>query len=336
MSFRKSNYSPSRPLGLWDSRRWNGDGGRRSPRRRLVPMVTLLEERTLLTTPTLITLGDSGVSLSYGQAETFTATVTTNPPSSTIPTGGTVTFSDGSNTLGTPQPLTNGTAQLSVTSLVVGNHVVTASYSGTSTFGGSTMAAPPPPDISTLAGGGNPALRQALYTSLSGPYASVVDSAGDLFIADSGDNVIDEVNQSTGAVTIVAGDGTQNYSGDGGPATAAELSSPDGLALDGSGDLFIADTDNNAIREVNLQTGIINTVAGNGTSGYSGDSGQATAATLNFPNSIALDTSAIYSSPTPATMWSARSTSRRGSSPRSRATARPVTAATAVRPPPPS
>ncbi len=134
-------------------------------------------------------------------------------------------------------------------------------------------------------------MRQALYTSLSGPYASVVDSAGDLFIADSGDNVIDEVNQSTGAVTIVAGDGTQNYSGDGGPATAAELSSPDGLALDGSGDLFIADTDNNAIREVNLQTGIINTVAGNGTSGYSGDSGQATAATLNFPNSIALDTS---------------------------------------------
>ncbi len=95
--------------------------------------------------------------MSYGQAETFTATVTTNPPSSTIPTGGTVTFSDGSNTLGTPQPLTNGTAQLSVTSLVVGNHVVTASYSGTSTFGGSTMAAPPPPDISTLAGGGNPA-----------------------------------------------------------------------------------------------------------------------------------------------------------------------------------
>ena len=116
-----------------------------------------------------------------------------------------------------------------------------------------------------------------------------MDSAGDLFIADTGNNVVREVNASTGAITTVAGNGTAGYSGDNGPATAAELASPAGVAVDSAGDLFIADTGNNVIREVNLSTGMITTVAGNGTDGYSGDGGQATAAELNDPEGVAVD-----------------------------------------------
>ena len=73
------------------------------------------------------------------------------------------------------------------------------------------------------------------------------------------------MNPSTGVITTVAGNGTAGYSGDGGPATAAELTGPGGVAVDSAGDLFIADTDNDRIREVNLATGVITTVAGNGT-----------------------------------------------------------------------
>ena len=85
-------------------------------------------------------------------------------------------------------------------------------------------------------------------------------------------------------ITTVAGNGSGGYSGDGGPATAAELDDPAGVAVDSAGDLFIADTGNNAIREVNLSTGVITTVAGNGTAGYSGDGGPATAAELDYPD----------------------------------------------------
>ena len=72
-----------------------------------------------------------------------------------------------------------------------------------------------------------------------------MDAAGDLFIADYGNNVIREVNLATGVITTVAGNGTDGYSGDNGPATAAELNDPVGVAVDAAGDLFIADTDNN-------------------------------------------------------------------------------------------
>ena len=94
-----------------------------------------------------------------------------------------------------------------------------------------------------------------------------MDGSGDLFIADTGNNVIREVNASTHVITTVAGNGNSGYSGDNGPATAAELGNPMGIAVDGSGDLFIADTDNNVIREVNASTHVITTVAGGG-AGY--------------------------------------------------------------------
>ncbi len=96
--------------------------------------------------------------------------------------------------------------------------------------------------------------------------------------------MIREVVKATGDIITVAGNGTAGYSGDNGPATAAELDSPRGIAVDSAGDLFIADSDNNVIREVVKATGDIITVAGNGTAGYSGDNGPATAAELNGPN----------------------------------------------------
>ena len=117
-----------------------------------------------------------------------------------------------------------------------------------------------------------------------------VDADGNLYIADAGNNRIREVNLSTGVITTVAGNGTPGYSGDNGPATAAELV-PEGVAVDASGNLYIADSDNERIREVNHGTGVITTVAGNGTPGYSGDNGPATAAELYYPEGVAVDAS---------------------------------------------
>ncbi len=131
----------------------------------------------------------------------------------------------------------------------------------------------------------------ATDATLSNPDGIVVDSQGDIFIADENFNVIREVNATTGDMTTIAGNGTAGYSGNGGQATDAELNQPAGLALDGSGDLFIADAGNNVIRELNLTTGIITTVAGNGTAGSSGDGGLATDAELNNPTGVAVDSS---------------------------------------------
>jgi uncharacterized protein (TIGR03437 family) len=89
------------------------------------------------------------------------------------------------------------------------------------------------------------------------------------------------------AISTVAGNGTQNYSGDGGPATSAEMQLPRGVAVDSAGNLYIADTDDCVIRKVS-PIGTITTVAGNGC-GYSGDGGPATGAELNFPNAVAVD-----------------------------------------------
>src|SRR5271157_2969351 len=91
-------------------------------------------------------------------------------------------------------------------------------------------------------------------------------------------------------ITTVAGNGTVGYTGDGGPATAAELNYPLGIAVDAHGDIFFADFSNDVVREVNAATGKITTFAGNGHKGYSGDGGPATAAELFDPVGIAVDT----------------------------------------------
>jgi streptogramin lyase len=131
-----------------------------------------------------------------------------------------------------------------------------------------------------------------------------VDSAGNVYIADAGNNVIRRVDAQTGTITTVAGDfaadqangGLGGFSGDGGPATSAQLYDPEGVALDSAGDLFIADTFNNAIREVTPDGTIftvVNSATASGATPPAGGetNGPATASKLNGPSAVAVDNS---------------------------------------------
>ena len=129
----------------------------------------------------------------------------------------------------------------------------------------------------------------ATEAQLNRPVGVVVDASGNLFIADRENNRIRRVDAITGVITTEAGTDEVGFSGDDGPATGALLNRPTGIALDTSGDLFIADFDNDRIRRVDATTSIINTVAGTGEKGFIGDDGPATAAQLEFPRGIALD-----------------------------------------------
>ncbi|MBV8732832.1 MAG: hypothetical protein JO336_23735, partial [Acidobacteriia bacterium] len=138
------------------------------------------------------------------------------------------------------------------------------------------------------AGDGGPATQAELYD----PEAVAVDSSGNAYIADTNNCIIRKVTASTGVISTFAGiPNGCGYSGDGGPATSAELNVPAGVALDSSGNLYIADLANNRIRKVTASSGIISTIAGNGTAGYAGDGGPAISAQLNGPSSVALDSS---------------------------------------------
>jgi sugar lactone lactonase YvrE len=127
----------------------------------------------------------------------------------------------------------------------------------------------------------------ATNAQLHSPTGVAMDSAGNLFIADQGNNCIREVD-TNGIITTLAGNGGGDYSGDGGLATNAQLNAPAGVAVDGTGNLFIADLGNNRIRVVDTN-GIITTLAGSGTNGYSSDGGPAINAQLNSPCGVALD-----------------------------------------------
>ena len=147
--------------------------------------------------------------------------------------------------------------------------------------------------ISTVAGTGdygyNGDNQLATDAMLEAPDAVAVDGSGDLFIADRNNARIRQVVLSTGIITTVAGGGTQTSPTFSGPAADAELNGPQGLAVDGSGHLFIADGYNAVVREVNLTAGTISTVAGTGTVGYGGDGGPATDAEFNGPTGLAVD-----------------------------------------------
>jgi RHS repeat-associated protein len=125
--------------------------------------------------------------------------------------------------------------------------------------------------------------------ALSDPAGIALDSSGHLYIADFGSNLVRQWTISTGSISTVAGNGTAGYSGNGGSATSAELNWPTAVAVDGNGNIFIAERDNHVIRSVSRSSGTITTVAGNNTAGYSGDGGPATSAQLNYPEGVALD-----------------------------------------------
>jgi hypothetical protein len=119
------------------------------------------------------------------------------------------------------------------------------------------------------------------------PNGVAVDASSNLFIAES--TRIRKVD-AAGIISTVAGNGSLGYAGDGGPATKASLSNPANLAVDSSGNILFADTYTNRIRKVGTN-GIISTIAGNGSPGYSGDGGPATNASLTFPAAVAVDPS---------------------------------------------
>ena len=145
--------------------------------------------------------------------------------------------------------------------------------------------------ISTIAGDGTCGFGgdggAAVSAQLNDPSAVIVDGAGNLYIADSGNCRVREV--SGGTISTVAGNGTCGYGGDGGSATSAQLKNPAGVALDVAGTLFISDTGNCRVRQVS--GGTISTIAGDGTCGFGGDGGPATSAQLAAPSGITVDAS---------------------------------------------
>jgi trimeric autotransporter adhesin len=167
---------------------------------------------------------------------------------------------------------------------------------GSITIAGVTIE---PGEIETVAGTGVAGYSgdsgPATSAQLNSPSGVAVDTAGNIYIADTLNNRIRKVDTG-GAITTIVGNGTAAYAGDGGPATAASLNQPHdvypwGSMYAGTTDLLIADTGNNVIRWVHGPSGVINTLAGTGASGFSGDDGPATSAALQAPEAVASDAS---------------------------------------------
>jgi sugar lactone lactonase YvrE len=146
--------------------------------------------------------------------------------------------------------------------------------------------------ITTIAGGNGIGYTgdgsSATSAELNFPWGLTVDNSGNIFVGDEHNHVIRKINTS-GIISTIAGTGTAGYSGDGGLATNALLNVCNGVVSDAQGNLYISDISNNVIRKINT-SGVITTIAGTGVAGYSGNGGAATAAQLDTPSSITLDT----------------------------------------------
>lgn len=138
--------------------------------------------------------------------------------------------------------------------------------------------------ISGYSGDGGPAIN----AKISEPDGITVDGLGNLYISDQYTNRIRKVTPA-GIITTIAGCGVMGYSGDGGPATLATMNLPDGICTDAANNIVFSDIHNNVVRKINVTTGIISTIAGTGTGGFSGDGGPATAAKLWSPADVHYD-----------------------------------------------
>ena len=147
--------------------------------------------------------------------------------------------------------------------------------------------------IDTVAGTGTPGSSGdgglAIFAQLAQPKGLATDGSGNVFFAEYGASRVRKVDISTGVITTVAGNGSVSSGGDGGPATAAQIWTPYAVALDGARNLYITELGGHRVRRVDAQTGIISTVAGTGTPGYSGDNGPGAAAQILSPTGIAVD-----------------------------------------------
>jgi DNA-binding beta-propeller fold protein YncE len=146
--------------------------------------------------------------------------------------------------------------------------------------------------ITTVAGTGTRGSegddKPAVMAQLNTPAAVALDKDGNLLIADAGNHRIRKVDFSSGNISTIAGKGTPAYSGDAGMATAAEVNTPLGVAVDPDGNIYIADTANQRIRKIDGM-GTITSFAGNGTGGFGGDGQLPGLSMLNFPVGLALD-----------------------------------------------
>jgi len=202
---------------------------------------------------TITTIAGTGVAGSSGDGGLAVAAQLTDPLGVAVDAGGTVYVADaGAN---------------KVRTIDASGRIVTKAGDGSAGF----------------AGDGGPSTS----ARLNAPGGIVADAAGNIYIADTGNNRVRRIN-AAGVISTVAGSGTAGFSGDGGPAALAQLNGPLGVAVDVAGSLYIADEANSRIRKVDT-AGVITTVAGTGVAAFAGDGGQATQAGLNFPKAVAID-----------------------------------------------
>ena len=226
------------------------------------PVVTAISGPTTVVAGATVTLTDATSGGTWSSSATSTATVSSSGVVGGVAAGSATISYAVTNTCGT-NVVTYG---VSVTSPSTCTIITTVVGTGTAGFAGDGAA--------------------ATTGEIDGPTVVNFDTLGNMYIADYLNNRIRKVSTS-GIMTTVAGNGTAGYSGDGGPATAAELNEPSYVVVR-YGSLYIADYYGHRIRKVS-PTGIMSTVAGNGTGGYSGDGGAATAAELYFPTSVTFD-----------------------------------------------
>jgi hypothetical protein len=169
--------------------------------------------------------------------------------------------------------------------------ILTLSFASTASAQG-ILTVTPGRGVATTAGTGTLGYSgdnvAAASATLANPSAVAYDAAGNLYLADAQNHVVREVVKS-GPIITIAGTGVEGYGGDNGPATSAYLDTPTGVAIDSTGNVYIADSHNHRIRKVS--GGTITTVAGTGTAGFAGDGGTATAAQLSLPTAVAVDSS---------------------------------------------